>query len=41
MQVSTAQGGSMKDMAACFLTMGRLYNREQRGKALPHMLMQR
>ena len=34
MQVSTAQGGSMKDMAACFLTMGRLYNREQRGQSL-------
>ena len=34
MQVSTAPGGSMKDMAACFLTMGQLYNREQRGQSL-------
>ena len=34
MQVSTAPGGSMKDMAACFLTMGQLYNREERGQAL-------
>ena len=34
MQVDSAPGASMKDMAACFLTMGRLYDRAERGKAL-------
>ena len=34
MQVDSAPGASMTDMAACFLTMGRLYDRQERGQAL-------
>lgn len=34
MQVTSVPGSSMTDMASCFLAMGRVYDREERGREL-------
>ena len=34
MEVTSVPGGSMYDMASCFTSMGKLYNREARGREL-------